>query len=171
MYRRLVILTVIILLTLGGLSVLGYHAVDKWAQGLKGERRGDFAEVAEQIREDIKHKLDEFMQTEQNRPYTDYNYYYVPGYASTGQQVRQVTLMRSPLGGELENEFAYGNFQIEPDGSIITPNDDILERKGPSYENKKLFAQVGYNRRNITTNLLPVLNNMPPGSFGIAIND
>jgi len=171
MYRRLIILTVIIILALGGLSVLGYHAVEKWAQGLKGERRGDFAEVAEKIREDIKSKLDEFMQTEQDRPYTDYNYYYVPGYASSGQQSRQITLMRSPLGGGMDNEFAYGNFQVESDGSIITPNDDIIEREGPSAENTRLYAQVEFNRGNIKRNLLPVLNGLPPGSFGIAIND
>jgi len=170
MYKRLIILSVIILFALGGLTTLGYHAVDKWAKGLKGERRGDFAEVAEQIREDIKRKLDEFMQTEQERPYTDYNYYYVPGYAS-GQQVRQMALMRSPLGGGLENEFAYGNFQIEPDGSIITPNDDIMLIEGPSEDNKELYAQVEFNRGNIKRNLLPVLNGLPPGSFGIAIND
>ncbi len=170
MYKRLIILSVIILFALGSLSGLGYHAVDKWAKGLKGERRGDFAEVAEQIREDIKRKLDEFMQTEQERPYTDYNYYYVPGYASSGQQVRQMALMRSPLGGGLENEFAYGNFQIEPDGSIITPNDDILLIEGPTEDNKELYSRVEFNRGNIKRNLLPVLDGLPPGSFGIAIS-
>jgi signal transduction histidine kinase len=171
MYKRLIILSVIILFALGGLSLLGYHAVDKWAKGLKGERRGDFAEVAEQIREDIKRKLDEFMQTEQDRPYTDYNYYYVPRYTSSEQQARRMALMRSPLGGGLENEFAYGNFQIEPDGSIITPNDDILEREGATDDNKKLYAQVEFNRSNIERNLLPVINGVTQGSFRIAIND
>ena len=168
MYRRLIILTVIILLALGGLSVLGYHAVEKWAKGLEGERRGEFAEVAEQIRQDVNLKLDEFIQTEEDRPYTDYNYYYVPEYVSSGQQVQQMPLLRSPLAGRLDNEFAYGNFQIEANGSIITPNDDIIEREGPSEENKELYAEVGYNRINIERNLLPVLNGVKPGSSGIA---
>ena len=63
MYRRLIILSVIILFALCGLTMLGYHAIEKWAQGLEGARLGEFAGVAEQIREDVKRKLDEFMQT------------------------------------------------------------------------------------------------------------
>jgi len=171
MYKRLIILSVIIISALCGLSVLGYHAVGKWAEGLEGARLGEFAEVAEQIRQDVNRKLDEFIQTEQDRPYTDYNYYYVPEYVSPGQQEQQMPLLRSPLAGGLENEFAYGNFQIESNGSIITPNDDILQREGPSEENKKLYVQVGFNRKNIATNLLPVLNGVTPGSFGIAVNN
>jgi signal transduction histidine kinase len=170
MYRRLIILSVIIVFALCGLSGLGYHAVEKWAQGLEGARLGEFVEVAEQIREDVKRKLDEFMQTEQKRPYTDYNYYYVPEYVSSGQQVRQMTLLRSPLAGRLENEFAYGNFQIESNGSIITPNDDILQIEGASKENQKLYTQVEFNRSNIAANLLPMIEGVAPGSFGAAVN-
>ncbi|MBW8040837.1 MAG: GHKL domain-containing protein [Planctomycetes bacterium] len=169
MYRRLIILSVIILSALCGLSVLGYHAVEKWAQGLEGARLGEFAEVAEQIRQDVKRKLDEFMQDEQDRPYTDYNYYYVPDNIALNQ-ARQVTLMRSPLAGRLDNAFAYGNFQIESNGTLNTPNDDIVEREGPSVENIKLFAQVGLNRGNIERNLLPVLKGVTPSSFKIAIS-
>jgi signal transduction histidine kinase len=161
---------VIILLALGGLSVLGYHAVEKWSEGLEGARLGEFAGVAEQIREDVKRKLDEFMRTEQNRPYTDYNYWYVPEYVNPVQQQEQIPLLRSPLAGDLDNAFAYGNFQIESNGSIITPNDEILEREGPSDDNVRLYAQVEYNRDNIKRNLLPVLNGVAPGSFGVAIN-
>jgi len=166
MYTRLIILSVIILLALGGLTMLGYHAVERWAEGLEGARLGEFAEVAEQIRQDVKRKLDEFMQTEQDRPYTDYNYYYVPENVALNQE-RQVTLLRSPLGGRLDNAFAYGNFQIESNGTLNTPNDDIVEREGPSDENIKLFAQVGYNRGNIERNLLPVLKGVTPASLKV----
>ena len=171
MYRRLIILSVIIISALCGLSVLGYHAVEKWSEGLEGARLGEFAGVAEQIREDVKRKLDEFMQTEQNRPYTDYSYYHVPEYVNPVQQQEQIPLLRSPLAGELDNAFAYGNFQIESNGSIITPNDEILEREGPSDENVKLYAQVEFNRGNIKRNLLPVLDGVTPGSFGNAFNN
>jgi signal transduction histidine kinase len=162
---------VIILFALCGLSVLGYHAIEKWAQGLEGARLGEFAGVAEQIREDVKDKLDEFMRTEQNRPYTDYNYWYVPEYVNPVQQSEQIPLLRSPLAGELDNSFAYGNFQIESNGSIITPNDEILEREGATDDNKRLYAQVEFNRGNIKRNLLPVLDGVSPGSFGNAFNN
>jgi len=168
MYRRLIILTLIIVSALCGLSVLGYHAVEKWAEGLQGARLGEFAEVAEQIRQDVKQKLDEFIKTEQDRPYTDYQYYYVPENIAPGQQ--QVTFLRSPLAGGLDNSFAWGNFQIEANGTIITPNDDIVQREGATGENKRLLLQVQFNRKNIETNLLPVLNGVTPASFKMAIS-
>jgi len=162
---------VIIVFALCGLTMLGYHAVEKWAQGLEGARLGEFADVAEQIRKDVNRKLDDFIREEQDRSYTEYNYYYVPEYVNPVQQTQQIPLVRSPLGGDLNNEFAYGNFQIESNGSIITPNDDIIVREGPSGENIKLYAQVEFNRGNIERNLLPVLNRVTPGSFGIAISE
>jgi len=168
MYRRLIILSVIILVALCGLTVLGYHAVEKWAQGLVGARLGEFAEVAEQIRQDVKHKLDDFIQAEQERLYTEYQYYYVSEDIVPGQQ--QMPVLRSPLGGRLEHGLAYGHFQIEPDGNIITPNDDIIQREGATVRNKKTYAEAELNRYNITNNLLPVLNGVTPGSFTINID-
>jgi len=169
MYKRLIILSLIIVSALCGLSVLGYHAVEKWAEGLEGARLGEFAEVAEQIRQDVKQKLDDFMQTEQDRSYTEYNYYYVPDNVAPGQQ--QMPLLRSPLGSGLDNEFAYGNFQIEPDGSIITPNDDIVQREGATEDNESLYAKVLLNRKNIERNLLPVLNGVTQDSFKMAVDN
>ena len=51
MYRRLIILSVIIVSALCGLSVLGYHAVGKWAEGLEGARLGDFADRGSRLLE------------------------------------------------------------------------------------------------------------------------
>jgi len=170
MYRRLIILTLIIVSALCGLSVLGYHAVEKWAEGLEGARLGEFAEVAEQIRQDVKRKLDEFIQTEQDRPYTDYQYYYVPDNVASGRRAQQMAFLRSPLAGGLDNSFAWGNFQIESNGRIITPNDDIVQREGATEDNKKLYAKVLLNRKNIETNLLPVLNGVTPVSFKMAFS-
>ncbi|MGD2095317.1 MAG: hypothetical protein PVH77_09955, partial [Phycisphaerales bacterium] len=116
MYKRLIILSLIILSALFGLVWMGYRSIEIRAQGMEGSRIGEFAEVAEQIRQDVTHKLDEFVQTEQERPYTDYQYYYVPEDVTPTQRI---TLLRSPLGDSLDNDFAYGNFQIEPDGSIV----------------------------------------------------
>lgn len=119
MYRRLLILSVIVLATLFGVTCLGYHAVNKWAQGLEGARLGEFAEVAEQIRQDVKHKLDEFIQAEQERPYTDYLQYYVPDTVAANPQ--QLSVLRSPLAEQFVNGLAYGYFQIEPSGDIVAP--------------------------------------------------
>ena len=85
MYKRLIILSAIILIALCGLLWMGYHSIRIRAQGMEGARLGEFAAVAEQIRQDVKRKLDEFIQTEQERPYTDYLYYYVPENVVSGQ--------------------------------------------------------------------------------------
>jgi signal transduction histidine kinase len=134
---------------------MGYHSIRIRAQGLEGARLGEFAAVAEQIRQDVTLTLDEFMRTEQSRPYTDYQYYYVPENVAPGQQ--QMPVLRSPLAGRLEQGLAYGNFQIEPDGSVITPNDNVVQRQGPTDFDNELFAEALSNRKNIENNLLPAL--------------
>lgn len=118
MYRRLIILTVIVVAAVCGLGGLGFHAIEKWSQGLEGARLGEFAEVAEQVRKDVKRKLDEFMQAEQQRQYTEYLYSYVPENVVNSAQL---PMLRSPLGDRLSNDFAYGYFQIEPDGNLVSP--------------------------------------------------
>ena len=67
MYKRLIILSIIILAALCGLIGLGYHSIWIRAQGMPGERLGEFATVAENIRRDVTRKLDEFMQAEADR--------------------------------------------------------------------------------------------------------
>ncbi len=166
MYKRLTILSLIILAALCGLVWLGYHSIQIRAQGLEGARLGEFAAVAEQIRQDVKHKLDEFMEREQNRPYTDYLYYHVPENVVSSQQ--QMPILRSPLAGRLEHGLAYGNFQIEPGGSITTPNDDI--EQGGRGLNDELYAEALLNTTNIGRNLLPVLSATRPGSFETGLN-
>lgn len=165
MYRRLIILSLVILAALCGLVWLGYHSIQIRAQGMEGARLGEFAAVAEQIRQDVKRKLDEFIQTEQDRPYTDYLYYYVPENVVSSQQ--QMPLLRSPLAGRMEHGLAYGNFQIEQDGNIITPNEFIQQDEPDSNE---LYAEAISNKINIKNNLLPVLNRAIPGSFRMNIN-
>ena len=138
MRGRIVILAVIIFAALGGLSWLGYRAIGILAEGMESRRWGEFAAVAEQIRRDVKRKLDEFIELEQKRPYTDYQYYYVPEGVVGLQQ--QIALARSPLGDKLEQGLAYGHFQIGPDGGITTPyyqnqqaeepREDMLQSKG-----------------------------------------
>jgi signal transduction histidine kinase len=170
MYKRLIILSIIILAALWGLVWLGYHSIRIRAQGMEGARLGEFAAVAEQIRQDVTRKLDEFMQNEQNRPYTDYQYYYVPENIAPGRQIAgtpslQMPVLRSPLAGRLEQGLAYGNFQIEPDGSIITPNDYVEQRQDLADSDKELYAEALSNRINIKDNLLPALRGAALGSL------
>jgi len=155
MYKRLVVLSAIILAALCGLASLGYHSVRIWASGMEGTRLGEFAAVAEQIRQDVSRKLDEFVHREQSRPYTDYQYYYVPDNVVAAQEQR-MPLLRSPLAGKLEEGLAYGQFQIEPDGTIITPNDDTQAAEGADRDNE-FYTKLYLNKENVRSNLLPAL--------------
>jgi len=118
MYKRLAILTIVIVLALAALGRLGYRSIEMRAEGMQGRRLGEFASVAEQIRLDVKRKLNEFFIKEQKRPYTHYQYDYVP---EGTQASEQPSVLRSPIGQEMQLGFAYGYFQVEPDGRIITP--------------------------------------------------
>jgi signal transduction histidine kinase len=153
MYKRLIIFSVIIFGSLVTTAILGYVAVDKWAEGLAGKRLGEFAEVAEQIRGDVKRKLDEFMQAEQDRPYTHYQYYYFGDYKTQTGGLQQTALVRSPLAGVMENEFAYGYFQIDPNGRITTPS-DAAETEGAA---KDVSIKNTLNIDNVKYNVLPAL--------------
>lgn len=151
MYKRLIILSSIIVLAISGLVLLGYHSISIWADGLEGARLAEFAEVAEQIREDVKRKLDEFMRQEQNRPYTDYQYYSVSEIPANAPQ--QLSLVVSPLAGRIENDLAFGNFEIEPDGSLVTPYYSP-DQSGAAGE---LAIKAQAHIDNIRSNLLPKL--------------
>jgi len=165
MYKRLVVLSAIILAAVCGLASLGYHSVRIWASGMEGTRLGEFAAVAEQIRQDVNRKLDEFVQREQSRPYTDYQYYYVPDNVVAAQEQR-MPLLRSPLAGKLQEGLAYGQFQIEPDGTIITPNDDTQAAEGADRDNE-FYTKLYLNKENVRSNLLPALVQVRAGSsFG-----
>jgi signal transduction histidine kinase len=169
MHKRLIILSVIILAALCGLVWMGYHSIRIRAQGMEGTRLGEFAEVAEQVRQDVNRKLDEFKRTEKNRPYTDYQYYYVPDNIAPGQQ--QMAVLRSPLAGRLEHGLAYGNFQIEPDGAINTPNDDIEQRQDAGGLDEDFYAEALSNTTNIRNNLLPMLSGPTRDSFKMNLNE
>lgn len=117
MYRRLLIVSVIIFTALTAFGILGFHSINLHAEGLQGKRIVEFSEVAEQIRIDVKQKLDKFIQQEQKRPYTDYQYIYTP---ESFNNYGNATL-RSPLAEKMSHGMAYGHFQIEPSGKIISP--------------------------------------------------
>jgi signal transduction histidine kinase len=153
MYKRLAILSAILLIAGCGLSLLGYHSIMIWERGLKGARLGAFAEAAEQLRSDVMRKLDQFMEQEQNRPYTDYQYYYVPENVAPNQQT---TLLVSPLNAKMSNGLAYGYFQVEPGGQIVTPYVEPAPT-GTAQEGSSLGDIQDY-LANVRKRLLPALS-------------
>lgn len=169
MYKRLTLLSVIIFAAVCGLIGLGYHSIRIWAQGMEGTRIGEFAEVAEQISQDVKHNFDEFMTLEQNRPYTDYQYYYVPDNVVEDQQ--QIAVLRSPLAGKLEHGLAYGYFQIQPDKKITTPiiNTEEQQAETEVKRDQALFDKALANTLNIKNNLFSALSDSAPNAVNSSI--
>ncbi len=156
MIKRLFLLTGVILTGLALMAILAHQALNHWQRGLTGQRLGQFAEVAEQIRNDVNHKLNDFLTTEQNRPYSDYLNYYVPTQNKAVQQ--QALVVRSPLVGQMNDGLAYGYFQILHDGTILTPNDDIVSQFGNNSANIAVLSQTTELRQSIRSELLPILN-------------
>ncbi len=144
MYRRLILVSVIIFLGLCGLCALGYYSIGLHAEGLAARRANEFVAVAEQIRLDVKNKLDTFIQAEQDRSYTDYQYFYVP------VSINDISaLVRSPLAESMEQGLAYGHFQIDSVGTIESPYNKANEI--PSDANVNLFFN------NVKNNVLTAL--------------
>ncbi len=157
MYKRLVILTCIIFIVLAGTAWLGYHAIRLHAEGLEGRRIGQFAAAGENIRREVLRRIDEFINTEQKRPYTDYQYYYIP----EDKNLRQVALVRSPLAGKLEHELACGYFQIDALSQITTP---YYQGRLPYRDYRSDPVSVFVN--NLREHLLPALNE----NFGVNLS-
>ncbi|MBN1124743.1 MAG: GHKL domain-containing protein [Sedimentisphaerales bacterium] len=147
MIKRLWIITAVIFAGLCGLCLLGFHSLSLHAAGLEGRRMAEFTAVAEQVRTDVKRKLDQFIQNEQKRPYTDYQYYYVPIAANMSN-----ALVRSPLGDSPYHGLAFGYFQIEPDGAVVNPYIQMDQ-----IDTAPLLVQ-NYLNNDIRENLLSRLN-------------
>jgi signal transduction histidine kinase len=145
MYKRLLIVSLIILTSLCGLCALGYYSIGLHAEGLAARRANEFVAVAEQIRLDVARRLDTFIKAEQNRPYTDYQYSYVPFATNDASAI-----VRSPLAGSISAGLAYGYFQIDPDGTIISP--DNMPNQQPSSPLARAHLE------NVALNLLPALS-------------
>ncbi|MBL7215554.1 MAG: hypothetical protein ISS71_07730, partial [Phycisphaerae bacterium] len=116
MYRRFWIICSVVAVALAVLSVLGLSSLGMHEKGLHAERQQEFIDVAKKISFDVKKKVDAFLLQEQSRPYTDYQYYYVP-HASN----QAAALVRSPLGSSISNGLAYGYFQLDNAGDVATP--------------------------------------------------
>ena len=158
MYRKLLILSLVILVAMGGLSWLGYRAIElqqdglkmqedglqMQADGLETKRAGEFTTVAELIRRDVKQKLDRFLDKEEKRDYAEYQQYYVrEDVVATNAAL---PIFESPLNDSLEQGLAYGHFQINSEGKIITPY---------AFDQQQNNKEVQLHMSNVNDNVLP----------------
>ncbi|MCP4712974.1 MAG: hypothetical protein GY869_30470, partial [Planctomycetes bacterium] len=152
MKLRLFTLSLSIFISLFGLSLMGDFAIDLQAEGLQGRRLKEFDSVAETIRLDVKRQLDEFIQNENLRDYTDYQYFRVPAFGSNAVpvEIQQLAAERSPLGDNLSNGMAYGYFQMDTNGIITAP---FL----PGTDIEYLSEEPRHYVQNIVDNLKPKL--------------
>ena len=155
MHRKLLILSLVLLVALVGLSWLGYRAIDlqedglrMQAEGLETKRAGEFTTVAELIRRDVKRKLDAFLDKEANRDYAEYQQYYVPQDVVAANAA--LPILQSPLNDSLEHDFAYGHFQVNPEGNISAPYVWSGQQAG--------WDEVQLHIRNVKDNVLPSLS-------------
>lgn len=144
MFKRFWIICLVVGLGLLILSGIGLSSLGMYKKGLAAERRQEFIAVAEQVRYEIKRQLDDFLQAEQRRPWTDYQYAYVP--ESFNQAA---ALVKSPLADLFTNNLAVGYFQLDSSGQIITPYSP------PGQE--VLIPQAAACLQNIRDHLLPSL--------------
>lgn len=145
MYKRFLIICSVIAAALLVLSVLGLSSLGMHEKGLRAERQQEFIAVAKQVSFDVKKRVDAFLQTEQARPYTDYQYYYVPVASN-----QAAALVRSPLGQSISNGMAYGYFQLDNTGDMATPY--AAAEQEASGAVKKYLEEL-------KSNLLPSLGN------------
>ena len=153
MNKRFWIICSVIGLALLTLSALGLSSLKMHRKGLQADRQQEFMDAAKRISFDVKKKVDDFLQTEQSRPYTEYLPYYVP---ETPLQTANYsnTLVQSPLANAFDNGFATGYFELESNGRITSPY--VAEMQTPqttqSSDHSAYFD-------NIRLNLLPSLQN------------
>lgn len=143
MHRRFWIICSVIGFGLLVLSGLGLSSLGMHEKGLRADRQQQFIAVAEKVRFDVKQTLDTFLQTEQARPYTDYQYYYVPQADN-----RATALVRSPLAHSVSNGLAYGYFQLDAASQITDPYAPSADRAS---------VEVRGYLNNLKDNLLPSL--------------
>ena len=98
MYKRLWIVSAVILIALAALCGLGLYSINTHANGLKAQRQAAFYEVAENIRVDVNRKFNDFLRTEQAVPYTHYQHFFTPVACNDADAI-----LVSPLAQKFEN--------------------------------------------------------------------
>lgn len=154
MYKRFWIVAVIIIVGFGGLCLLGLYSLKWHEQGVRYRRNSEYIAVAEQIRRDVKGKLDEFIQAEQDRPVEHYRKYYEAenGIIAGQFEDRLAAVVRSPISERLDYGLAYGYFEIGAGEKLELPYQEEKAQK-----KLKGVDEVTKLYTNVESNLLPVL--------------
>jgi signal transduction histidine kinase len=147
MYKRFWIICSVVAAGLLVLSALGLSSLGMHRKGLAAERQQEFMDVAKQISFEVKKKVDAFLLQEKNRPYTDYQQYYVPQASNEA-----VALVQSPLVNLFSNGLANGYFQLDSEGNLVSPYFAMTQDAERHPEYAAYF-------KNIRQNLLPSLQN------------
>lgn len=101
------------LVVLGALSALVATALG----GIARDRDERHRALAERAFEEIQRELSRLLVREQARPFSHFDFYYVPEAVSPGRYV----VARSPLSVVSGDDWLIGYFQIDPDGTVYSP--------------------------------------------------
>ena len=107
---------VFILLALVLLASLA-AVVDKALDSVEGERAMRHRVLADRIIDEMERELTGWLRREEDRPYDQYRYFFVPA----GGTTKLVNLSRSPLSHPPREPFVVCYFQIDPDGRVSSP--------------------------------------------------
>ncbi len=119
MRRIRTVFALLALVVLGALSSLVATALG----GIARDRDERHRALAERAFEEMQRELSWLQSREQARPFSHFDFYFVPEAVSPGRYV----VARSPLSVVPAEEWLVGHFQIDPDGSIHSP---LIPREG-----------------------------------------
>ncbi len=113
MTRIRIVFVVMALVLLGLMALVIGTAFDTVAK----ERSRHHRVVADRIVDEMEGELTAWLRREEDRPYAQYRYFYVP----EGSPEQLVNLIRSPLSDPPQESFLICYFQIDADGSVSSP--------------------------------------------------
>lgn len=136
--RRLaIVFAALVLLPATALAVLAYGQVARERRALAAEREGELRDAERRIRADLLAAFAELRAVEEDRPWYHYNpVYYDPNAVGTG-----VNYLKSPLAGKPANPLVATYFQVEPDGSVLTPGGQVADDLSPAQQERVKVAR------------------------------
>ncbi|MCP3959906.1 MAG: hypothetical protein GY719_18840, partial [bacterium] len=107
---------VFVLLALVLLVVLGL-VVDRALDSVAAARTLRHRALADRIVDELERELTAWLRREEDRPFSQYRYFFVP----EGSPTQLVNLTRSPLSQPPGEPFVVCYFQLDPDGTVSSP--------------------------------------------------
>ncbi len=113
MIRIRIVFLLLALVLLASLALL----VDKATDSVKAERSLRHRVLADRIVDEMESELSTWLRREEDRPFAQYRYFYVP----EGSPTQLVNLTQSPLSQPPREPFVVCYFQIDPGGRVSSP--------------------------------------------------